>query len=56
MNHPWGAREGNMATHRRPKLLEQTIILMVLGVLIGGLGGVAVGFITGRAPSESASQ
>ena len=45
-----------MATHRRPKLLEQTIILMVLGVLIGGLGGVAVGFITGRAPSESASQ
>ncbi|HEY1400007.1 MAG TPA: hypothetical protein VF953_00375 [Terriglobales bacterium] len=45
-----------MTTHRRTKLLERTIVLMLLGILIGGLGGAAVGFITGRAPSSSTSQ
>jgi hypothetical protein len=45
-----------MATYRRPKLLERTIILLLLGILLGGLGGAAVGFITGRAATESTSQ
>ncbi len=45
-----------MTTHRRTKLLERTIVLMLLGILIGGLGGAAGGFITGRAPSSSTSQ
>jgi uncharacterized protein YcfJ len=45
-----------MTTHRRPNLLERTIVLMLLGILIGGLGGAAVGFITGRAPSSTTSQ
>jgi len=45
-----------MTTHRRTKLLERTMVLILLGILMGGLGGVAVGFITGRAPSSSSSQ
>ena len=42
-----------MKTRRQPKLLEQTIVLILLGLLMGGIGGVAVGLITGRAPSTS---
>jgi len=45
-----------MTKHRRTKLLERTIVLILLGILMGGLGGAAVGFITGRAPSSSTSQ
>jgi len=32
------------------------MVLILLGILMGGLGGAAVGFITGRAPSSSTSQ
>jgi hypothetical protein len=40
--------------HQRPKnLLERTIILILLGILMGGIGGAAVGFITGRTPSST---
>jgi hypothetical protein len=45
-----------MTTHRPSKLLERTMVLILLGILMGGLGGAAVGFITGRAPSSSSSQ
>jgi len=45
-----------MTTHRRTKLLERTMVLILLGILIGGLGGAAVGFITGRAPSSTSEQ
>jgi hypothetical protein len=45
-----------MTSHRRTKLLERTIVLILLGILVGGLGGAAVGFITGRAPSSATSQ
>jgi len=45
-----------MTSHRRTKLLERTIVLILLGILMGGLGGAAVGFITGRVPSSSTSQ
>ena len=40
--------------HQRPKnLLERTLILILLGILMGGIGGAAVGFITGRTPSST---
>jgi hypothetical protein len=45
-----------MTSHRRTKLLERTIVLILLGILIGGLGGAAVGFITERAPTSSTSE
>ncbi|MFY9559251.1 MAG: hypothetical protein WAQ52_03370 [Terriglobales bacterium] len=45
-----------MTSHRRTKLLERTIVLILLGILMGGLGGAAIGFITGRTPSSSTSQ
>ena len=45
-----------MATHRRAKLLERTIVLILLGILMGGVGGAAVGFITGRAENSSTGQ
>jgi len=47
------AQEESMSERRRPKMLERTIILIMLGVLAGGAGGVAVGLITGRPPSSS---
>jgi hypothetical protein len=37
------------------RLLERTVILIVLGLVMGVIGGAAVGLITGRTPS-SASQ
>ena len=42
-----------MKKYRRPNLLERTIVLILLGIVMGGIGGAAVGFITGRAPSTS---
>jgi hypothetical protein len=45
-----------MTNQRRTKLLERTIVLILLGLLIGGLGGAAVGFITGRTATSSTSQ
>jgi hypothetical protein len=42
-----------MTIQRRQNLLERTIVLMLLGLLMGGIGGAAVGFITGRAPSAA---
>jgi hypothetical protein len=43
-----------MKNHRRPNLLERTIVLILLGIVMGGIGGAAVGFITGRVPSTTA--
>jgi hypothetical protein len=45
-----------MKNYRKPKLMERTIVLVLLGILMGGIGGAAVGFITGRAPSPTVSQ
>jgi hypothetical protein len=45
-----------MKNHRKPKLMERTIVLVLLGILMGGIGGAAVGIITGRAPSPTVSQ
>jgi Na+/citrate or Na+/malate symporter len=42
-----------MKRHRRTKLLKRTIILILLGILVGGVGGAAIGFITGRTPSAA---
>jgi len=42
-----------MKSRRRPNLLERTLVLIVLGLVMGGIGGAAVGFITGRTPNSS---
>jgi hypothetical protein len=44
-----------MNSHRRMNLLERTLVLIMLGLVMGTIGGAAVGLITGRTPS-SASQ
>jgi Na+/citrate or Na+/malate symporter len=44
-----------MTHHRRQNLMERTIVLILLGVVMGAIGGAAIGFVTGRTPS-SASQ
>jgi hypothetical protein len=44
-----------MKSNRRISLLERTLVLMMLGLVMGTIGGAAVGLITGRTPS-SASQ
>jgi hypothetical protein len=36
--------------------MERTIILILLGILAGGLGAVAIGLVTGRTSSSSTSQ
>ena len=44
-----------MTHHRRQNPVERIIVLILLGLIMGVVGGAAVGFITGRTPS-SASQ
>lgn len=45
-----------MSSLRRTKLLERTVVLILLGVLAGGLGGLAIGIVTSRPPSSSSGQ
>jgi hypothetical protein len=45
-----------MKSRRHMNLFERTIVLMLLGILMGGLGGVAVGLITGRTPNSATQQ
>lgn len=45
-----------MKSHRRVKLLERTMVLILLGVLMGAIGGAAIGFVTGRASSAATGQ
>jgi len=50
------ASGGTMKNHRRPNLLERTIVLILLGIVMGGIGGAAVGFITDAHPSASTNR
>lgn len=45
-----------MSPQRRPKILERALVLILLGVLAGGLGGLAIGIVTNRSASSSSSQ
>ncbi len=40
--------------HKR-SLLENVTFLIVIGILAGALGGLAIGVVTGKAPSSSTS-
>ncbi|HEV2399731.1 MAG TPA: hypothetical protein VGS27_22510 [Candidatus Sulfotelmatobacter sp.] len=42
-----------MHRHRRGWLLQHTITLIVLGILAGTLGGIAIGVLTGRVSSST---
>ena len=45
-----------MSVRRKPRLLERTIVLILLGILAGGAGGLAIGLVTSHALSSSSSQ
>lgn len=42
-----------MKHKRHQSLLERTIVLILIGIVMGGVGGAAIGFITGRTPSST---
>ncbi len=44
-----------MAKHRRGRLLQNGLTLILLGLLAGAIGGLGVGIITGRTGSSTSS-
>jgi hypothetical protein len=40
---------------RKRSLLESVGFLVIVGIVAGAIGGLAIGVVTGRAPSSSTS-